>query len=258
MNEPTAVTQLGQFTSSEYTRPGVVVLDGREVVVLDYATEDTVEVWHDGVISRHPGTTTVTEVTDAERWQVAVRRALLSLNHQRVQAIQEQADAQARQTEVLEQIRAYAIGKHRQGAFDQESLNEFLDHFGLRRYGPPSQLRFEISGSYEVDTTDQQAARTLATDALMASGTDLICDRDSGSVRSVTQVLDVAAVTPPDAAPRVRVDYRITGEGSVTRDDLDQVRTEAEATLRPDLAHIPGLIPGSDQHRVEVELEPTD
>lgn len=68
------------------------------------------------------------------------------------------AAAQQRHTDVLADIREYAISRHELGDICRGGLNEFLRHFDLTQYEPRLQVNYTITGSYAVDNTDSDAA----------------------------------------------------------------------------------------------------
>lgn len=258
MNEPSPSRELGTFVGPEPDRPIVVAMEGATVVVLGHPDADSVEVWHDDAVSQHPSSTPVIEVTDQRQWQFAVRRALLGLNHLRAQAVEDLTRAQAGHTARLNQIRAYAIDKHRAGVFDRSQLNEFLIHFEFKPYNPHIRLRFEINGSYEVASTDTLATRALAIDAIQLADLSGICGLDTSSVTYQTEIRDVTAMLPEVAEPRVRVDFVVTGGGSIAGDQLEHARIDARALLAADLSRVPALVAESVVQRRYVTVVMAD
>jgi hypothetical protein len=50
------------------------------------------------------------------------------------------------------------VEHHQDGDICRSGLNDFLEHFGLPVYQPRVQVHYTLSGSYEVDTDDPDAA----------------------------------------------------------------------------------------------------
>jgi hypothetical protein len=59
---------------------------------------------------------------------------------------------------VLADIRAYAVDKHQSGDICRGGLNDFLTAFGLPEFQPRVRVRYTLTGSYEVDADDADAA----------------------------------------------------------------------------------------------------
>jgi hypothetical protein len=255
MNEPHAHVPLAQFAAAEFTGPAVVTLEDTDVVVLDYVTSDTVAVWHDGAIADHPASTPVISIADPDQRQIALRRALLNLNHQREQALADRAAEVTRHTATLQQIRDYAIRQHRRGIICLSGLNTFLSHFGFALYEPRLTLRFAITGTYEVASDDLVAARELAATSLGVRA-DGICGLERASILYDVEIQDVGMVDGGEG-PRLRVAYEIRGMGLVDSVDPVHTRLDAENVLASDLARIPGLVTDSAEYRLDVKVELT-
>jgi hypothetical protein len=141
-----------------------------EAVVLGRLTASTIEVYADGRIRAVPGARPVTDITDPERRLGLLGAALLTLDQERRQLAAQLADERSRHTAVLDNIRAYAIERHREDAFCRDGLNTFLRYFGLPEYQPYVRVAFTIHGSYRVDDSN---ADTAEDDAATNLGIDL-------------------------------------------------------------------------------------
>ncbi|MEV8440810.1 hypothetical protein AB0425_25825 [Actinosynnema sp. NPDC051121] len=258
MNDPITPRPLGEFATDEFPRPAVVSLDNTEAVVLGLATADTVWLWHDGTISPHPATTLVFEIASSDRCQLAIRRALLNLNHQRIRALQQCVQADEGLSRTLRAIRAYAITKHREGIISQRQLNEFLAHFNLHPSELYLRLEFRLTGSYEVAGTDTMAARTSAVTALAVAGTGGISGLVPNSLSYRVAVTDVSIRRPEITTLHVHVGFDITGQAVIRSPYRTRAHNEAERLLAPDLSGVPAVVPDSLTYGRRVALELRD
>jgi hypothetical protein len=258
MNEPMTPRPLGEFATDEFPRPAVVNLDGAEAVVLSLSTADTVQVWHDGTTSTHPATTSVFEVASSDRRHLAIRRALLNLNHQRIRALQQRAETDEGLVRTLSAIRAYAITKHREGIISWQKLDEFLAHFDLGAYEPYLRLHVRLTGSYEVASTDTTAAHASASTALAVAGAGGITDLVPDSLTYQVAVTEVAVRRPQIATLRVHVGFDITGSAVIRSVYRPRAQREAERLISPDVSRVPAVVPDSLTYHLEVALELSD
>jgi hypothetical protein len=258
MNEPMAPRLLGEFAADEFPRPAVVNLNGIEAVVLGLATADTIEVWHDGTTSTPPVATPVFEVVSPDRRHLAIRRALLNLNHQRIRALQQRAETGEGLARTLSAIRAYAITKHREGIISRQKLDGFLTHFDLGAYEPYLLLHFWLTGSYEVASTDTTAAHASVSTALAVAGAGGISDLVPDSLTYQVAVTEVTLRRPEIATLRVHVSFDITGQAAIQRLDREGARHEAERLLTPDVSRVPAVVPDSLTYDLHVAVERRD
>lgn len=105
------------------------LFDGQEIVTLGPAVRGEIEVFLDGRVQVVRQDTRALPIIDGGR-QLMLMRAALQLVHQHKKT----SDAEF--AAVLDRIRDYAIGKHQEGMFCREGLNEFLRCFGLAEYHP--------------------------------------------------------------------------------------------------------------------------
>jgi hypothetical protein len=258
MNEPMTPRPLGEFAADEFPRPAVVNLNDVEAVVLGLATADTVEVWHDGTTSTHPVPTPVFEVASPDRRHLAIRRALLNLNHQRIRALQQRAETDADLARTLGAIRAYAITKHREGIISRQKLDEFLAHFDLGAYEPYLRMHFRLTGSYEVASSDTTAAHAFASTALAVGGAGGISDLVPDSLTYQVAVTEVTVRRPEIATLRVHVGFVITGSAVIHSVYRPRAQREAERLLTPDVSRVPAVVPDSLTYDLQVALELSD
>ncbi|XVV02464.1 hypothetical protein ACQPW3_34670 [Actinosynnema sp. CA-248983] len=258
MNEPMTPRPLGEFATDEFPRPTVVNLHDAEAVVLILATADTVEVWHDGTTSTHPATTPVFEVASSDRRHLAIRRALLGLNHQRIRALQQRAETDADMARTLGAIRAYAITKHREGIISRQKLDEFLAHFDLAAYEPYLHMHFQLTGSYEVASTDTTAAHTFASTALAVGGAGGIADLVPDSLTYGVAVTEVTVRRPQIATLRVHVGFDITGQAVIRSPFRTRAQNQAERLITPDVSQVPAVVPDSLIYDLQVAFELSD
>ena len=154
--------------SLRYCHPGdVVTTELGEIVVMLHPTStgrprpqddepstlggyDLVEVYATHRVVHLPADAVVTPVTDPTEQLCATRAAVDALAFRRRVDVQTQDTLRAEHARVMADIRAFAIERHLTGDTGAEELNEFLVHFGLPAYQPRLQVRFTITGSYEV------------------------------------------------------------------------------------------------------------
>jgi hypothetical protein len=138
----------------------VVTVDNRVVVVLRAdRTGGGVQV-HDPVRSIHTlhADTPATPVSDHHTRAEFLAAAASDLAgiHALDQAQLDGTDA--RHQKVLDDIRSYAVERHIAGDICRSGLNTFLETFSLPTYEPRIRVSYTITGSYEVDTDDPDAA----------------------------------------------------------------------------------------------------
>jgi hypothetical protein len=139
-----------------YATPAVTE-DGDTVVVLDWSPLDLymAEVWS----QRHGehamfGWTRAHILADPVQAMAALRQAF-ALQAERARRWRTDHDTLThRHQQVLSDIRAYAIARHREGAVCRDGLNDFLAEFALPRYEPRFKVTFTITGSYDLDPDD--------------------------------------------------------------------------------------------------------
>jgi hypothetical protein len=233
---------LRDLAAPDVTNPTAGVIAGRLVVVLGSSALGTVEVWDEGHVQSHPDDTTIEPIADPEHEQTMVRRALASLNQQRLVAEQQLATDAAQQAEELDRIRRYAIEAHQDGSVRRHELDEFLRTFNLQPYQDWIEVSFTISGRYCTTRTDQEAVRSADATALSLTVAS-ICDLDEGSVE---YDVAISAVEPAEGAEgQLRVSYEISGGFVIRHRELDHARTEVAVGLRPDLSGIQQMVEGS-------------
>jgi len=149
-------------------RPGEVVTTelGQTVVLLHPTTArphtrdhgepralsryDLVEVHAGGRVVHLPAEALVTPVTDPAVQLDAVRAAVDALAHRHRADVHTQDTARAQHTRLMDDLRAFAIERHLAGDTDAGELNQFLHHFGLPTYQPRLQVRFTITGTFDI------------------------------------------------------------------------------------------------------------
>jgi hypothetical protein len=143
----------------------VTLPSGDQVVVVGRADDGQVEVWSLGHITRRDADTAVTAVSDPAVRDGLMGAAVHGLAVQRNAATERAAQAVAERDrdrdaheQVLTDIRAYAVDKHQNGDICRSGLNDFLEHFGLAVFEPRVRVCFTISGSYDVEGDDADAA----------------------------------------------------------------------------------------------------
>ncbi|MEU7525965.1 hypothetical protein AB0A74_09545 [Saccharothrix sp. NPDC042600] len=255
MNEPMTPRPLGEFATDEFPRPAVVNLHDADAVVLGLATADTAWVWHDGTTSTHPATTPVSEVSSPNRCQLAIRQALLGLNHQRVRALQQCAETEEGLARTLQAIRAYVITKYHEGIISWDRLNEFLTDFDLRPYEPYLRMQFRLTGSFEVASADTTAAQASAATALTVAGAGGISELVPESFTYRVAVTDVTIRRPEITTLRVHVGFDITGQAVIRSPFRTRAHNEAKRLLAPDLSRVPAVVPDSLICDLQVALE---
>jgi hypothetical protein len=144
----------------------VTMPSGDQVVVVGRADDGQVEVWSFGHIARRDPDTAVTAVSDSATWDGLVAAAVRGLAVQRNAATQRAAQAvtdrdrdREAHEQVLSDIRAYAVDKHLDGDICRDGLNAFLTAFGLPVFQPRVRVRYTVSGSYDVEGSDDDTAR---------------------------------------------------------------------------------------------------
>jgi hypothetical protein len=159
---------LGDFLPGGPAAPQLAVTlpDGAAVVVLRRAGDGQVEVWGSGRTSCWDAATPASAVTDSARRAGLLHAAVHGLAEQRHtmaeqarRARQDRDQDRAEHDRVLNAIRAYAVEHHQDGDICRTGLNDFLTHFGLPVYEPRVRVHYSISGSYEVEGEDPDAAR---------------------------------------------------------------------------------------------------
>ena len=156
---------------------------------------DLVEVYATHRVAHLPADALVTPVTDPAEQLRATRAAVDALAYRRRVDVQTQDTLRAEHARVMADIRAFAIERHLTGDTDAEELNEFLVHFGLPAYQPRLQVRFTITGSYQVtgEPDDIPAARDEARRHLSVHFDD-VDDLVHGSQTVQVHVDDVTAL----------------------------------------------------------------
>jgi hypothetical protein len=144
----------------------VTLPSGDQVVVLRQANNGQVEVWSFGHVTRREADTVVYAVADSARRDGLLTQVVHGLAEQRRVAIDRAAEVAAERDaerdaheRVLSDIRAYAVDKHQDGTICRGGLNDFLTAFGLPEYEPRVRVYFTLTGSYDVDGEDADAAR---------------------------------------------------------------------------------------------------
>lgn len=87
-------------------------------------------------------------------------------------AMQDRGDAE-RLDATIDEIREYAIDKHREGHFCRAGLNEALEHFGLERYEPRYTAVVTVNATAEINADSlEEAGRRIRhlVDGLAYSG----------------------------------------------------------------------------------------
>jgi hypothetical protein len=170
----------------------VTLPSGDQVVVVGRADDGQVEVWSLGHITRRDADTAVTAVSDPAARDGLVGAAVHGLAVQRNAATERTAQAVADRDrdrdaheQVLTDIRAYAVDKHQDGDICRDGLNAFLEAFGLPVFQPRVRVRYTVSGSYDVEGSDDDTARRDARGYLkpdLSQLDNVIEDSDSHTV----------------------------------------------------------------------------
>lgn len=167
-NEPTPSRPLADFLPGGPFGDQVAVTlpSGDPVVVLGRAVDGQVEVWSLGHITRRTADTVASAVSDPARRDGLLADALRGLGVQRQVASAQAARAMADRDQerdsheqVLDAIRAYAVGKHQNGDICRHGLEEFLRAFGLPEYQPRIRVHYTLTGTYDVEGEDIEAVR---------------------------------------------------------------------------------------------------
>jgi len=193
---PAVTRPLGDFLPGGPTAGHLVVAlpSGDQVVVVGRADDGQIEVWSFGRITRRDADTAVSAVTDPAARDDLLAAAVRGLGVQRHTATQQAARAvedRDREREnherVLADIRAYAIDKHVDGnQICRSGLNDFLEAFGLGVFEPRVRVHYTLSGVYDVEGDDPDAARRDARGYLKPELDELdnvVEDSDSYTVR---------------------------------------------------------------------------
>jgi hypothetical protein len=166
------VPDLGQSSTGS---AAVVTVDNRVVVVLRADRIGGGVQVHDPVRSVHtlPADTFATPVSDHHTRAEFLAAAASDLAG--IHALdQAQLDGtEARHQKVLDDIRSYAVARHLEDSICRGGLNAFLETFGLPTYDPRIRVSYTITGSYEVDTDDADAAARDARGYLKPDLTEL-------------------------------------------------------------------------------------
>lgn len=190
---------LGSFLPADGVTEAVPVVSltgpAAEAVVLAWHDAYSLEVFTDeSGITVLPEGTEATEITEPSRKVGLVIRAFLAVDEARRQSEQQHARERQLHGATLTEIRRYAIEKHHEDFYCLDGLNAFLRAFGLPEYDPRLRVSFTISGSYEVDSTDESSTRYDAEQYLTARLTE-ISDLVDGSEDIGVQVNDVEPVS---------------------------------------------------------------
>jgi hypothetical protein len=168
---PVSARPLGDFLPGRPAAGQLVVTlpSGDQVVVVGRADDGQVEVWSLGRITRRDPDTAASAVTDPAARDGLLAEVVHGLGEQRHAATGRATAAVAdrdhdRETHerVLTDIRAYAVDKHQAGDICRSGLNDFLTAFGLPEFQPRVRVRYTLTGSYDVDADDADAARSDA------------------------------------------------------------------------------------------------
>ncbi|GIE90505.1 hypothetical protein [Actinoplanes regularis] len=155
-------TTLGQVIAAWIGGFPVVRLDAgtSDAVVISGGDAVTEVLLDDGVLSTEPLDRLATVITDPFRQATLLRQAARSL-HNQTRAAKAALDRQQREHErQLQQIRDYAIARHRDGDICRDGLDRFLEHFGMPPYEPLVRVRFTVRGSYLVRGSTADAAKS--------------------------------------------------------------------------------------------------
>ncbi|GAA0812147.1 hypothetical protein [Spirilliplanes yamanashiensis] len=111
---------------------------------------------------------TARPITEPAREAELLRRALRSVEARAVTAERSLREDTERHTSVLAAVRAYAIGKHRDGDICRRGLDGFLEAFDMPPYEPRIRVTFTITGSYLVAAENTREAESDAQGYLKA------------------------------------------------------------------------------------------
>lgn len=174
----------------------VTLPSGDQVVVLRRADDGQVEVWSaaTGHTTRRDADTQASPVTDPAGRDGLLCAAVHELAEQRhtatVHATRAVADRDREREDherVLADIRAYAIDKHLDGdQICRSGLNDFLEAFGLGVFEPRVRVHYTLTGVYDVEGDDPDAAERDARGYLKPELSELdnvVEDSDSHTVR---------------------------------------------------------------------------
>jgi hypothetical protein len=104
---------------------------------------------------------------------------LVRENTHRTDALRE---AEASHAQTLNEIRAYAIDRYREGAYCLDALNTFLGHFGLAPHLLRMRVEYTMRGSYVVTCRERNEAAGDAYDNLrpdLDDVADIVADSDT-------------------------------------------------------------------------------
>ncbi|HEY6796822.1 MAG TPA: hypothetical protein VI248_19295, partial [Kineosporiaceae bacterium] len=154
----------------------VRTVDGRIVVVLDWAEHDPaqVRVWSDrGGAGDMAASTRATTITDPRLAAGALRCALAT----QIEAFRDLYGhlgyVMGTHERVLGEIRDYAIDRFLDGTISRQGLDHFLAHFHFDPYVTRYRVTYTITGRYDVEDTDTR----LDTDTVRLDAEDnLIVD----------------------------------------------------------------------------------
>ena len=134
---------------------------GQNLVILGRHDDTRISVSRDGLILTCPADAPAVPITDPTRQVDLLRRAVLVTAAERQRLVDHTAqlqtaadDADRIHSQVLADIRAYAIARHVDGDICQDGLDRFLQRFGMAAYRPHLTVKYTITGSFEVDRDD--------------------------------------------------------------------------------------------------------
>jgi len=139
--------------------PAPVWIDGCAAVVIRMLDTVLVEVYlADHVTAYSTQVLHVEPLSDPVRSREVMGEAMSFMSWWRQAALDKNAELAQAHASKLEQIRAYAIGRHEDGEICRDGLDCFLDAFGFTPYWTRVQASYTITGSYEVENSSETEA----------------------------------------------------------------------------------------------------
>lgn len=244
INTPAVPVTLEQMLARDEELPVVAHLNARLIVVLGRSGNNEIEVWGEDLISLCSPATAVEVVTDQDLIERVLGQAVVNVNQERLNAVQELHSAQDQQTATLDRIRTYAIRRHEHGVICRDGLDGFLEAFDLAAYDPRSVVSFTLQGCYQVQADSAHAARQSATESVEVQASN-ICGYSYGSLEFEVTATN-ATMLAGHSQTQAMVNYTVTGTCVSYNTDTDHVRGDAIAHLAVDVSRVPGLIAGTD------------
>lgn len=129
-----------------------------DLVVVLGSDQHHVTVWRDGVIVDMPGSVHAAPVTDPALVESVLTAAVADLTRRGRDPLTASTAAARAHADTLAEMRTYAINLHENNVICSAGLDDFLAEFDLPGHPAKIRVTYTLTGHYDVDTVDRDAA----------------------------------------------------------------------------------------------------